>query len=427
MIFVYNVLILCILIIAFPLYLPRILHSPGRRDTFRQRMGMSGLPEPSEKKTGKKRIWIHALSVGEVISAIPLVKGLGDFQDMEIVFSASTKTGFETAENRLGQDVSLLFYFPYDLIFSVKRIVRQADADLLIIVETDIWPNFLYEIRRQKIPALLINTRLSDKSFAAYRKLLFFAQTLFQTFARICPQSEADAQRFQQLGVSPERISLNGNMKFDQAQAKADACFLRQMQSRFRLEGKKVWIAGSTHEGEESIIAEIWRELKEIFPSLFLILVPRNPARAEDVCRLFTQKHFRTVTMAESEKDPSLIPDIMVVDRIGVLNDLYALSDLAFVGGSLLPCGGHNPLEAAACGKPVIFGPHMSDFAEISQMLLQSRAAVRVKDGDSLLHAVSAFLGDEKYARECGKQGEKVCSENRGGTARNIAVIRSYL
>ncbi len=425
---VYNILLWWAMITGVPLLIPVVLLSPKRRKTVLHRLGLTPLPVRSRTAGSleSRRVWIHALSVGEVMSAVPLVKAwTAHFPRTEIVFSASTQTGFETAARVIKAHVSSVFHFPYDLIFSVKHIVSRIDPDLAVIVETDIWPNFLAEMRLRQIPVFLVNTRLSAKSFAAYRKFSFFTKPVFASFEKICTQSRADAQRFQEIGVRPDRIVLTGNMKFDQPVTAPDPESLRQMREKLGIvSGRKILIAGSTHEGEEHIVSNVYAVLKRHFPDMGLIIAPRNPDRAETVCRIFRDQGHGARKMAEVEENPSLSCEVTVVDRIGVLKDLYGLSDIAFVGGSLVPLGGHNPLEPAALARPVLFGPHMSDFAEISQMLMEAGAAVQVGDEASFSKAALDFLGNENKSREAGKQGQRVFRENRGAVERTVTVIR---
>ncbi len=431
MMLLYNILLLSGMTAGLPLLIFLVLLYPKRRNTVLQRIGMTKLPSRSRNAGMRenRRIWIHALSVGEVRSALPLVTAWKEhFPRTEICFSASTQSGFETARHMMKEHVSYIFHFPYDLIFSVKHIVSRIDPDIVVIVETDIWPNFLTEMRLRRIPVFLVNTRLSRKSFAAYKKFSFFTKPLFQTFAKICPQSIADAVRFQQLGISTDRIVLTGNMKFDQSVTVPEDHEIRQMRKNLGIvSGRKIMIAGSTHEGEEILISKVYSSLKRDFPDLCLIIAPRNPDRAVTVCRIFREQGHTARKMADAEKNPSLSCDAIVVDRIGVLKDLYALADIAFVGGSLVPLGGHNPLEPAAFAKPVLFGPHMSDFAAVSEMLIEAGAAVLVGDEHSLYEAALDFLRNESRVYEAGKQGQRVFCENRGAVERTVEVIRHYV
>lgn len=415
------------MIAGLPLLIPLVLLSPKRRKTVLQRLGLTPLPgrRPGAELLQSKRIWIHALSVGEVMSALPLVKALKEqFPLTEICFSASTQSGFETANKLIQKHVSFVFHFPYDLIFSVKHIISRIDPDIAVIVETDIWPNFLSEMQKRQIPVFLVNTRLSRKSFAAYRRFSFFTKPLFQSFARICPQSRADAEKFRQLGVSPNQIVITGNMKFDQPVTVTEPHIIVQMRESLGIaSGRKILIAGSTHEGEEKPVSNVYSRLKRHFQDLCLIAAPRNPDRAESICRIFRSQEHIARKMADAEENPSLFCDVIAVDRIGVLKDLYAISDIAFVGGSLVPLGGHNPLEPAAFAKPVLFGQHMSDFAEISEMLIEAGAAVQVGDEQSFYNAALDFLRNENSACKAGKKGQRVFSQNRGAVERTVAVI----
>ncbi|GBC63825.1 3-deoxy-D-manno-octulosonic acid transferase [Desulfonema ishimotonii] len=420
---VYNFLLIFFMILGLPVLIPLVLHSPKRRATVLQRLGLRGLPE---KPARKRRIWVHALSVGEVISAVPLVRAMKTrFPDHEILFSAATKTGFETATAQIGPQVARIFFFPLDILFSVRRVIRRVAPEFVIIVETDIWPNFLAEARRRDIPVFLVNTRLSTRSFRGYRRFSFFTGPVFRMFTRICPQSGADAQRFLHLGVPPEQIVTTGNMKFDQPADPVPAERIAQMRSDLHIRPEaRVLVAGSTHAGEEEQIRVAWIGLKKALPDLCLIVAPRNPERADAVCRIFSESGLKALPMKSAEQTASEGGwDVMAVDRIGVLRSLYALGEIAFVGGSLVALGGHNPLEPAAFGKPVLFGSHMADFAEISALLLAEGGAVQVTDAASFRRETLRLFENTAAASETGKRALRVFTANRGAVARTLDVI----
>jgi len=378
----------------------------------------------------KKRVWIHALSVGEVISAIPLVKGLTDYSDARnIVFSVSTKTGFDIAKKNLTDAVHAVFYFPYDLIFSVKHIVQRIDSAVVVIVETDIWPNFLFEMKKRQVPVILVNARLSKKSFIGYKRLGFFAKQVFLNFFHICTQSLEDAARFQELGVPNDRITITGNVKFDgthQIRGSQETDRLRQF--LHIQNARKVFLAGSTHPGEESMLLDAFAKIKNHEDDLLLIVVPRNPERAGSVSRMFDSAGFSVGLMKELNKISSgKRLDVIIIDTIGLLKKLYAIADITFIGGSLVNCGGHNPLEPAAFSKPIIFGHDMSDFADISRMLLDAGGAVCVKDAKDLYNALVLLLENDKSASDMGRNALGVLTANKGAVEKTIQVIKGYL
>lgn len=428
----YNILTLAalfLIILGFPVILPLILFSEKRKKTFLQRTALMPLPEKVYKKKKKKAgIWIHALSLGEVVSAVPLVKAMEHrFAQKEIFFSVSTKTGFETAQKQLKNHVKDIFFFPYDLLFSVKKVIDQVSPEFVIIIETDIWPNFMAETEKQNIPVFLVNTRLSPRSFSGYKRFSFFIGPVLNKFSKICTQSEADAKSFEKLIQKSDNIIITGNIKFDQPVEPVPDEDIKQMRFFMNIDKDcKVIVAGSTHEGEESVLAEVFLKLKTCFNNLCLIAVPRNPDRAGSVCGIFQSKGIKTLKMADIELKHEPF-DVMVVDRIHVLKKLYSIADISFTGGSLAPFGGHNPLEPAVFAKPVIFGPYMSDFNEISKLLLDSGGAVQVKDANDLYTAFSEFLNNPEKAENAGQQAFKVFNENKGAVKRTVDIIEQYL
>jgi 3-deoxy-D-manno-octulosonic-acid transferase len=423
-----------VVILGIPLIIPMVLISDKRRKTVLQRLGIVRLPRELIRKRpdtfDKKRVWIHALSVGEVISAIPLVKGLTEYSDARnIVFSASTKTGFDIAKKNLTDAVHDVFYFPYDLIFSVKHIVQRIDPAVVVIVETDIWPNFLFEMKKRQVPVILVNARLSKKSFIGYKRLGFFAKQVFLNFFHICTQSLEDAARFQELGVPNDRITITGNVKFDgthQIRGFQKTDCLRQFLNIQN--ARKVFLAGSTHPGEESMLLDAFSKIKNREEDLLLIVAPRNPERAGIVFRMFDSAGFSVGLMKELDKMSSgKRLDVIIIDTIGLLKKLYAIADITFIGGSLVNCGGHNPLEPAAFSKPIIFGHDMSDFADISRMLLDAGGAVRVRDAKDLYNALVLLLENDKSASEMGRNALGVLTANKGAVEKTIQVIKDHL
>jgi 3-deoxy-D-manno-octulosonic-acid transferase len=295
-----------------------------------------------------------------------------------------------------------------------------------VIVETDIWPNFLAETARRGVPVFLANARLSKRSLSGYRRAAFFIRPVFQCFAKICCQSALDADRFQRLGLPLELIPVTGSIKFDQTRESFPKSRLEEIRKTAGIPaGRKVMVAGSTHEGEEAVLAEALTLLKREFPDLCLIAAPRDPLRARAVRQVFQQAGFSGVLMSEPERCSD--PDVIIIDRIGVLNGLYAFADAAFVGGSLIRLGGHNPLEPAAWGRPILFGPYMSDFVEISHLLLESGGAEEVTDASSLYGAVKAILMGREKAEHMGSQALRVFQANKGAVERTVGIIQDYL
>ena len=368
--------------------------------------------------------------MGEVLSSVPLVKGLKECSNTgEIVFSASTKTGFDIAKQYLTDSVHSIFYFPYDLTFSVKHIVQRIDPTVVVIVETDIWPNFLFEMKQRQVPVILVNARLSKKSFFGYKRFRFFTKQVFLNFFHICTQSLKDAGRFQELGVPFDRITITGNVKFDGSHQIQNLQETDSLRKSFHIQNaRKVFLAGSTHPGEESMLLEVFSRIKDHEDDLLLIVAPRNPERAGSVFRIFDSAGYSVGLMKELQKIPSGKKlDVIIIDTMGLLKQLYAITDIAFIGGSLVNCGGHNPLEPAAFSKPIIFGQDMSDFADISRMLLDAGGAVRVNDTKDLYNTMESLIKNDKKAMEMGRNALSVLSANKGAVEKTIRVIKDHL
>jgi len=434
LIFLYNVLFFIALAMGFPLIIPFVFVSDKRRKTVLQRLGIKRLPESIRKnrfnRPENRPVWVHALSVGEVLSSIELVKGLkAGLNCRNIVFSVSTKTGFEIANKLLKEHVDSIFYFPYDLLISVKHIAKQVDPCLVLIVESDIWPNFLFEMERRKVPVILVNARLSERSLSGYSKVLFFSKRLFSFFTKICVQSGEDALRFSFLGVPSNKIIITGNIKFDQKHDLIPETEIEKFKRIMHIKPhQKILLAGSTHKGEEEIICDAVARVKKRFPGLFLIIAPRNPKRAGSVCRICKSAGLFAVIMSDienigSDAGPKAEIDAIIVDKIGVLRRLYALADIAFIGGSLVKSGGHNPLEPAAYSKPVMFGHDMSDFRDIAHLLVESGGAVCVEDAESIYTVISKLLTDDRKAGEMGNRALKVFNANKGAVEKTLNAV----
>lgn len=433
MILTYNLLWTFGSLLAIPWLLALVLVSRKRRKTVFQRLGITDAPGLQDLKAsamGFKPLWVHALSVGEVLSAVSLARALKrKYPDHPVVFSASTLTGYETASRLLRDDLNALFYFPYDLIFSVRSVINRIEPALVVIVETDIWPNFLVEMQRRRIPVLLVNARLSDRSYSGYKRFLRFISPAFACFSFVCAQSSEDARRFISLGLSPDKVTVSGNLKYD---APADLVSENTIHGLRRIFSgmthQQCLVAGSTHPGEEAILLEACFRLKAEIPALFLILAPRDVDRANAICNLAGSYGFSAALLTQLAESPSPIPpDVVVVNIMGHLKALYALCDAAFVGGSLINFGGHNPLEPAAFAKPVLLGPHTGDVAESCNRLLAAGGAQIVHDSAELFEAALILLKDPERACAMGKKAFKVLQKNQGALEKTLNVIGRFI
>jgi 3-deoxy-D-manno-octulosonic-acid transferase len=399
---------------------PILLFKRKRRTTLFLRLGFQSFPERSSSKGGtaqgsEKVLWIHALSVGEMLSAVPLIKELHPrIKPAKLYLSVSTLSGYETAEAKLKGSVDGLLYFPLDLLFPVHRFFANVEPSMFVLVETDLWPGFMAELRRCRIPSFLINGRLSPSSFKRYGQAKRLFSPALNTFCRIYPQSPSDAECFRKLGVNPEKLADPGNLKFDAATTSSPPEGLEQISAKLAIQkGERVLVAGSTHEGEEMILRTVFLELRQSIPKLKLLVAPRHPHRAEEVRRVFVRDPFQVVFYSSLPQERF---DVVVVDEFGVLSSLYEFGDLAYVGGSLVPKGGQNPVEPAAAGKPVLFGPDMSDFPDIADLMLKEGGAIQVKSGEELAEQCGRLFCDSALRARLGEKNRELVERHSGVT-----------
>ncbi len=370
-------------------------------------------------------IWIHAVSVGEVQAAVPLIRELAKrFPDHRILVTSVTPTGAARVKALFG-DTVVQCYIPFEMPAAVNRFFESVNPELALIMETEIWPNLYRGCGIREIPLILVSARISQKSLGGYRKVLpLFRETLSHGII-IAAQSRADADRFRSLGASSVRTWVIGNIKFDIELPKtlvADGRRLRQ-----QLFGdRRVWIAASTHEDEEEQALAAHALLRERFPDLLLVLVPRHPERFRDVGKLVEQRGFQCVhRTAETSYDEAT--EVFLVDTMGELPLFYAASDVAFVGGSLVPVGGHNLLEPAALGLPVVSGPHVFNAEDIADMFFELGAILLVHDSNELASSVGDLIADPDAAAKIGEMGRKIVLENRGSLSKLRGLLEPLI
>ncbi|TCI06622.1 3-deoxy-D-manno-octulosonic acid transferase [Dyella soli] len=370
-------------------------------------------------------LWVHAVSVGEVNAAEPLVKALREYYpNAPLVVTTVTPTGSERVRQLFGDSVFHV-YLPYDLPFAVKRFLRRVRPRLAVIVETEIWPNLYFACRRHGIPLMIANARLSERSLRGYRPLGSLVRRALGCVRRIAAQSRTDAARYRLLGASAEKIVVAGNLKFDMPvpwDAEAKGRELRQQWGRLR----PVWIAGSTHEGEELPVLEAHLEVLSRWPDALLLIAPRHPERFRLVEHSARSLGF-SVGSRSTDRVPSAAHQVFVIDAMGELMPFYAAADLAFVGGSLVPIGGHNVLEPAALSTPVLVGPHTFNFEEITLTLIQEGGAARVNGAEELGAEVQQLLRDLPRRERMGKVARIVFDSERGAVERVMGMIDNLL
>jgi len=373
----------------------------------------------------KGSIWVHAVSMGEVNAAMPLIDALmRRYQDTPFVITTVTPTGSERVRRVWGDRVFNV-YLPYDLPASIRRFLDRVRPRVAVVMETEIWPNLFFECQRQDIPVILANGRLSEKSLRGYGPIRPLARSALASTRYIAAQSITDAARLHDLGADPDRLGVVGNLKFDMAlppQLPEDANALRAHWG----DARPVWIAASTHDGEEMPVLKAHAEVLRRFPDALLLLAPRHPERFKPVvlaCRSFG---FATRTRNE-DGNAEADTQCFVVDTLGELLRFYAAADVAFVGGSLVPIGGHNVLEPAALSVPVIVGPKTFNFAEITVSLIDAGAVLQIGEADELGAVVTRLLTDPALRATIGKAGRRAFEREQGGVLRTLGIIERVL
>lgn len=370
-------------------------------------------------------IMLHSVSVGETLAAIPLVRALRHrYPSLPITVTTMTPTGSERVRSAFGNDVYHV-YLPYDLPCALKRFFNQVRPKLVIIMETELWPNLISELDRRQIPLVIANARLSARSAAGYQKIRFLMKRILRQVTLIAAQNQEDGERFIALGLKRSHLAVTGSLKFDISvtpELAARAVTLRRQWASRR----QVWIATSTHEGEEAIILAAHRELLARFPELILILVPRHPERFPTAQSLVDSMGF-TYSLRSSGEMPSLNTQVVIGDTMGELMLLYGIADLAFVGGSLIERGGHNPLEPAAHALPVLMGPHTFNFKDICQKLSEAGGLITVNDVKDIVKEVTSLLTDEDYRLYYGRHAVEVLHQNQGALQRLLSLLEPYL
>ncbi len=429
---IYNILI----VLFFPLLIIYWLAKVAWRKDYlfglTERFGTSNLPVAAVKAgasggslpvfsdpSGQPCFWVHAVSAGEVMGSIPLIEGLqAQYPRARIVLSTLTPTGRQVAREHCG-NIDVIMYCPVDFFLIVERVISRIGPTLFLPVETDIWPTLIQRLRRRGVPCVLVNGRISRRR-VRYR---FLFKPVFRQMTFFCVQTEVDAERLVELGVSRDKIAVTGNMKFSQAMASSNA---QRDGSRIKLaDGARLLIGGSTHESEEEELLRCYRSLASRRKDVYLLLAPRHLERLEHVERLVRAQGLTSVRWSQIDGEPSA--SIILLDTMGQLPELYKLAAMVFVGGSWVRRGGHNVMEPAAWGKPVFFGPHMENYSSAAATLMRLGAAMEVKNGEELAVVLSDLLGCPEKLAEMGRNAKAFVLENQGAVDRNLEVIETLL
>ena len=424
--FLYNSLLTFLLILASPYLLLRSLIQKRFREGLLQRMGFF------KNLLFEKPIWIHAASVGEVLCSIPLLKKITkEFPQLKIVLTTMTSTGNETAKTRLPEADRVLFV-PIDHPLFIRRTIGKIQPSLLLIAETELWPNLLRSCGRKGIPIILFNGRISQKSFQRYLLFKFFFKECLKYVSLFLMQTEEDRRRIIEIGGESQKTRTVGNLKFDQTFHSFTQGSMTEMANALGFHGKeKILVAGSTHSGEEEILVTLYKELEKIDPHLALILAPRHLDRLDEVERILKRESLSWLRKTSLSPGPGRPdhgqPKVILLDTMGELISVYSLATLVFVGGSLVPIGGHNPLEPLFFKKCVLFGPYMFNFLDISSRLVETGGAVQVSGKEDLFSHLKRFLLDDGARKEVGEKGYQFLQSHQGATQRLFEDIRPFL
>jgi 3-deoxy-D-manno-octulosonic-acid transferase len=423
----YNILFMACFALAAPYYFFRLWRRGDWRRGFGQRFGQYG-SKLKQAVTNRNILWLHAVSVGEANLAAKLVAALeARLPHVKMVVSTTTSTGMGRLREHLPNHVEKIYY-PIDRRRYVQRAHGILHPEAVILVEAELWPNFLWQAARRGVPVFLVNARISGKSFRRYRRFGFLFRRFFAQLAGVCAQSARDAERLVALGCRPEAVHVVGSLKFDPPPAVAARPvdvekILRHLGVPA---GAPVLVAGSTHDGEEAVLAEIHRRLKARHPGLFLVLVPRHQERARQVAHQLGRRRVRFVLRSEfsfSADYAARPPDCLLVNSTGELRFFFEHAAVAFVGKSLLGTGGQNPIEPAALGLPVVVGPNMQNFPDVLPKFLEAQALVQVPDAAALETALDDLLRDPARRAELGRRAREVVERNRGALDRTVELL----
>lgn len=455
----YSLLFTIGLILTSPYYLWRLRKRSGGTNGsagWRERFGLlpieAPVPTPDSRfpSPGPEAIWVHAVSVGETLAVIPLVKELQRlYPERKVFLSHVTPAGRHASESKL-PGVAGRFFLPLDWRWAVDRAVERIQPALLLIVETELWPNLLRSAHQSGAKVALVNARLSERSYRGYRWARPFMKRVLENIDWIGAQSAADAERFRSLGAPPERVEVAGNVKFDAAKGpglgtRDSGLGNERGSSRFPIPESRfpIFIAASTMPGEEALLLPAWSAIRRKYPKALMILAPRHPGRFDEVAQFLSAQGLSFVRRTSLENSHSresgnltstgLMPgnafdsEILLLDTIGELAGIFAFADLVFMGGSLVPTGGHNLLEPAYWSRPILFGPHMQNFRDVSSLFLNAGAAAQVRDAVELAAVALELLADEPRRNQMGKAARELLDREAGATERILNRLRPWL
>ena len=406
-------------------YLPVFLLKGKHRHGLSERFGI--VPEEiREKLKGRKVFWLHAVSVGEVTLAVRFADAIRKKDaEAQMVLTTTTSAGWDVA-NKLKDENDVLLYFPVDFGFAVRSFIRSVSPKAVIILETEIWPNLMTELSRLGIPVFIVNGRISDKGIGTYRLVRFFLRRILRCVAAIGAQDERMKERFLELGAEPGRVGVTGNLKYDWVPSDSRDAPLEDLKHRLKT-GANFWlVAGSTHENEEELLFELYPALKERFPNFRLLIAPRHLERLASIEQRAAQKNIPVKKVSSLEQNGSSDKNsegVLLLDQMGVLAFWYQLADAVFMGGSLVPVGGHNLVEPAYFKKPILFGPFMQNFTEMADEFQKNGAAIQVRDAKDLKQKLMELFQDKEKRERLGLAAKRLVLSHQGAVQKNIEMV----
>lgn len=410
-----------IYLILSVLYLPALLFKGKRRIGIRQRFGIYPQNIKNALKVHDDFFWVHAVSVGEMKAAASLIAQLREYSpSLRFVISTITPTGNTIAKQIAAQE-DIVIYFPFDLSFIVKKILALVNPKMLLIMETELWPNMIRIAGKKNIPVVIANGRISDGAYPKYKRFSFIFSPIIKKINFLCMQSEKDAQRIIDLGANPRNVKSVGNVKFDQIQ-QTEAKELPELKTDIN---DLLIVAGSTHDNEEELLVRVFLTLKEKHKNIRLLIAPRHPHRAIDIEKVISEYGLSSKFVSRiMQNGLQIMPeDVLVLDIMGVLSGVYKSADIVFIGGSLVKRGGQNPIEPALCLKPIIFGKYMYNFHDIEKMFLSANAAVTVDNEEALIQALDELICDKGKRDILAKNAKDLVLKNQGSVKKIINLL----
>lgn len=412
-----------LLAIALPWVHVRLYWRSRREPEYGRRIAERFGRVPDSVPTGP--IWFHTVSAGETIAAAPLIAWLTEeFPELDFLVTTMTPTGSAQVGERLAERVAHC-YAPYDFPAATRRFFDRVQPKLLVLMETELWPNMLREAQHCRVPALLVNARLSERSARGYGRIAPLTRSMLESLRFLACQYPDHAERFLDLGARADRLGVLGSVKFDVRLSEDHAERVAELKAAWRIGSRPVWIAGSTHPGEETVVLEAHRRIRQRFPDALLILVPRHPARRDEVGTGIEAAGFDMTRMSDGTEFEDRA--VILADTMGQLLYLYGLSQVAFLGGSLTSVGGHNPIEAAVCGQPLLMGPETFNFPDVVATFADANCLTLIGDAGSLADAVCGYFTDPARRRRDGNRAAEVVSDNTGATRRLLELLSSEI